>query len=142
MKKIILSILPVLFLCISVNAQPLEKIKDVKEKAEKVAELFAFNKYGPAVDEMAPFWSIDEERIKEFKEQTIDKMVTVQERYGSTIGYEFISDQKISDFVYKTVYFVKFKYIAMRLSFIFYKNNAGWTLNTFVWDMDFEEELD
>lgn len=133
-----------LFLLVTTFAwtQPLEKQKDCKAKAEKVAELFAFNKYGPAIDAMAPFWSIPEKQREEFKVKTIDKMVSVEETYGSPIGHTFVKDQEVTDYAYRVVYFVRYKYSAMRLEFIFYKNNSGWTLNSFSWDMDFEKEFE
>jgi hypothetical protein len=55
-------------------------------------------------------------------------------RFGPSIGYEFIKEDKIGESVARLTYIHKFERHAMRWYFYCYKGKSGWVINTFRFD--------
>lgn len=55
-------------------------------------------------------------------------------RYGATIGYEFIAQDKLGDSLLRLTYIEKTQVHALPWTFIFYRGPDGWILNTFNWN--------
>jgi hypothetical protein len=61
------------------------------------------------------------------------------QRYGKTIGHEFIRDDKIGANLLRIVQMQRFEKHAMRWSFYFYRGNNGWVLNAIKTDEDIQQ---
>jgi hypothetical protein len=55
-------------------------------------------------------------------------------RFGPSIGYEFIKEDKIGESLARLTYIHKFERHAMRWYFYCYKGKSGWVINTFRFD--------
>jgi hypothetical protein len=55
-------------------------------------------------------------------------------RFGASMGYEFIGEDKIGESVARLTYIHKFERHAMRWYFYCYKGKRGWIVNTFRFD--------
>ncbi|WP_047546806.1 hypothetical protein [Psychroserpens sp. Hel_I_66] len=65
----------------------------------------------------------------------------MESRFGKSIGITKVKHLKLGDVAYKDVYFVRYKVIALRFIFIYYKNENGLLMNSFKFDENFEEEF-
>ncbi|MCA6423543.1 MAG: hypothetical protein IM568_12110 [Flavobacterium sp.] len=65
------------------------------------------------------------------------KMNMVLPNYGKMISYEFISEQKIKDFIVRRFYIQKFENFYLKFEFTLYKSSTGWKITGF----EFNEEL-
>jgi hypothetical protein len=58
----------------------------------------------------------------------------MSQRFGKSIGFEFISEDKEGASLLRIIQIQKFERHAMRWVFFFYRNNEGWVLNSFKFD--------
>lgn len=58
------------------------------------------------------------------------------QRFGKTIGHEFLREEKVGENLLRIVQLHRFDKHAMRWSFYFYRGSSGWVLNTFKTDDD------
>ncbi|GAB3254151.1 hypothetical protein [Chitinimonas naiadis] len=68
------------------------------------------------------------------KQQTL-----IDQRFGKTIGAEFISEEKLGESLIRIVQLQRLERHALRWSFYFYRNNEGWMLDTFRTDEDIRQ---
>jgi hypothetical protein len=61
------------------------------------------------------------------------------QRFGKSIGFEFIREDKIGENLLRIIQINRFEKHAMRWSFYFYKGKDGWVLNTFKTDDDIRQ---
>lgn len=58
----------------------------------------------------------------------------IAQRFGSSLGAEFVRQEKIGDSLLRITHLHRFERHAMRWSFHFYRTNKGWVLSTFSYD--------
>ena len=92
-----------------------------------------------AFTELKKYWLLPEIELTQLESQTIEQFNIVSERFGKTIGYDFIGDKTIKDYVLRKIYVIRFEKHIIRVLFTFYKNDKGWILNEFKWDDQLEE---
>lgn len=145
MKKMKNFIISMLCLFVSIGyAQynTLKTLDDVKALSKKVAESFVASKVNKSFDEMKYYWPLPENEINDLEEKTVKYLNILEDRLmGASFGYEKIKEEKISDFALRETYIIKYPISAIRLKFVYYKNEKGWVLNSFKWDDTFSEEF-
>jgi len=63
----------------------------------------------------------------------------ISARFGSSIGFEFVREDRIGDSMARIVYVNKLEKHAMRWMFYCYKGKGGWVINTFRFDDKWHE---
>ena len=58
----------------------------------------------------------------------------IDKRFGPTVGYDFVTVEKVADTLRQYVYLQKFEKHVLVWRFIFYKPRDHWLLNTFYFD--------
>ena len=58
------------------------------------------------------------------------QLPAIHQRFGKSIGYDLIADEKLGDSLSQLIYIQKFEKHAMVWRFIFYKPDQKWLLNT------------
>jgi len=134
--KILKTIIAILLFGATVHAQNkhFNNLDEVKAFTEKSVKLIADENYEKAFDSMSKYWDISKDDLKVFAENTAHSLAPVKLKFGSTIGYSKIKDDKISDFFIRETYIVRYNMYAIRYLFTYYKNNDGWVLFRFTWD--------
>lgn len=69
-------------------------------------------------------------------EQMKMQLPAISQRFGGSIGAEFIREEKFGENLLRIVQIHRFEKHAMRWSFYFYRGKDGWVLNTFKTDND------
>lgn len=62
---------------------------------------------------------------------------TIEQRFGKTVGVEFIKEDVVGDSLMRIIYLHKYEKHFMRWEFYFYKARDTWVLNTFNYDDKF-----
>lgn len=83
-----------------------------------------------------PFLMVPKAEFDVMLDQLKMQQPMIAQRFGETIGYEFIREEKIGENLLRIVHIHRFDKHAMRWSFYFYRGGAGWVLNTFKTDDD------
>lgn len=65
-------------------------------------------------------------------------MGSVGPKYGKILGYDFISEKPVKDYLVKRIYTLKFENTLLVFTFLFYFNGTGWKINNF----DYTHETD
>ena len=114
-------------------ADTLKSEQDAKKLSEEIIALFSKDLEG-AINLMEPYTVIQGAELKtsllkskELRDQYIN-------RYGKSIGYEFIGERKAGDSILKLVYIEKTEKHVFPWTFFFYRASTGWALNSFSWD--------
>ncbi len=138
----------ILFLFILLNNMNLfsqktviKNIDKAREISNKVAALFTENKIAESFDLLDTHWPLPQNEIDAVETKTIRYLNILKERFGKSIGYSKINEEHILNLIIRETYLIRYNYTAIRLQFVYYKNNEGWIINTFKWDDSFENEF-
>ena len=115
---------------------------ELREMADKTTRLFKEMKFHEMYSYMKNYWPIPEAEIDNLENQTKSISLVILPRYGSTVGYLKLKEQRLKDFAIKITYIVLFEKHAVRITYIFYNSGKGWILNSFKWDDNFKEEFE
>jgi hypothetical protein len=85
---------------------------------------------------MQPFIIVPPAEFDVMRDQLKLQEPMMAQRFGKSIGQEFIREDKIGDSLMRIVYLHRFEKHAMRWNFYFYRGTDGWVLNTFRTDDD------
>lgn len=66
--------------------------------------------------------------------QSTQQLPLLSARFGSSLGYEFVKEERIGDSLARTTYIHRFDKHAMRWIFYLYRGKDGWVINTFRFD--------
>lgn len=83
---------------------------------------------------MKPYIVIPDVELEAVRNQVSIQLPLLNQRFGKSIGYEFISEDKMGTSLIRIVHVHKFERTAMRWAFYFYRNDEGWVLNSFKLD--------
>jgi len=105
-----------------------------KALVETCLKQFVAEDYKAGFDLLKPYWVAPTNEIDTLVMQTISTRNSVRERFGKSIGYEFISQQHAGKSFLRFLAIEKLQYTAIRYSVVFYKADDCWSLQTFFWD--------
>ena len=114
---------------------------ELRIESKKITELFKNDSIIEVFTEMKKYWPLPENELTDMQTKSITMLNTVKARFGESIGYSKIKEEKINDFALRETYIVRYTNHAIRLIFTYYKNNQGWVINGFTWDDSFAEEF-
>lgn len=84
-----------------------------------------------ALQQLEPYLVISSEELESVIAQMKVQQPTMLQRFGRSIGSEFIQEDKVGANLYRLIYMQRFEQHAMRWSFIYYRGSNGWVLDTF-----------
>lgn len=119
----------------------LKNIEEVKDLSNKTSQLFYETKINECFDVLEMYWPIEKNEIISLEENTLKYINILDERFGKKESIVKIKEEKIMDFAFRETFIIKFKNHAIRLIYIYYRNNEGWILNSFKWDDNFMDEF-
>jgi len=120
----------------------ISNLEEARNLSAKVAKDFSLNKISDAVSKLAPYWPLPINELEAFEDKTRKYMNLYEERFGLPIGYVKLREKKMLDFALQETYIVRYNKTAIRLIFVYYKNDDGWLINTFKWDDSFANEFE
>ncbi len=139
MYKFIL--IPLLACSLFACSQEVKKTDKDKSRIESVCDkfmdLYLRGEIPKAMEILRNNSVVPSSTIDTFSLQTQQQFNILLSSYGKTIGYEYIKEYKIKDFICRRYYVVKFEKYYIKFNFDLYKNETGWTITRF----DYNEEL-
>lgn len=102
---------------------------ECKLLCENFMQLLSKEKYEEAFNIVKPYWPLPENEMSMLQMQTITQLNTIAPRFGKIIGYEFVSEKNINDFVLKLVYAQKHQKHIVIWTLVFYKPQDSWIVN-------------
>jgi hypothetical protein len=87
----------------------------------------------------APFLVISPAELDAAIGQIKVQLPSMSQRFGKSIGAEFIREDRVGDNLIRIVQLHRFEKHVMRWNFYFYRGKSGWVLNTFKTDDDIRQ---
>lgn len=114
--------------------------EDMKTLTDNVMESIGDGDIKAGIDKLKPYIAVSETEMDSVILQTKTVRDQNKERFGKTYDYEYIGFKKIGASLIRYDYIEKTNKTVFAWKFIFYKNNEGWTINTYNWG-DINKEL-
>ena len=117
-------------------------VQETKSLTEQAMWLFHSEKFSDAYNTFVPYWPVPESEVQAIIYQTQGQWPNVTNRFGRSIGFEYIKTQKVGQSLMKHLYIQKFTYHAIRWQFVFYKPKDKWLVNSVRFDDKVEALLE
>ncbi len=114
--------------------QVLTSDMDTKLLVQKSAEAFGKGDYEKAINVLREYWPLPAAEVDNLIYQTKSQLELLKNRFGKKVGHDFVKTEKIGDSFIKHIYIAKFEHHALRLSYVFYKPENEWKVNSLHWD--------
>jgi hypothetical protein len=105
-----------------------------RELTVAVMNLVAAGDDRGALELLRPNLPIPKGEFNAVRDKTIEQRRAVAERFGKTLGYKFVREERVSDFLIRLTYVEKRANHFLRWQFTFYRPQSEWRLNSFVWE--------
>ncbi|KXF81948.1 hypothetical protein [Enterovibrio coralii] len=120
-----------------IKVKTLPSYKAAKELSERIMQEVSKDNLEKGIRVMKPYMPISEAEFNAEIAQVAVQQPAINERFGKSIGYDFVSQQVLGDSLVQYAYLQKFERHVMVWRFIFYKPRDVWMLNTF----DFNDQV-
>ena len=129
----------VLAITLSVAAQeaappPLTTAADARKLADRAMALFQQEKFEEGYNVLKPYWPLAPVEIDSLANQTTTQWPVVRQRFGASLGSEFIGEKTVGKSFVQFTYIQKFERHAIRWLFTFYRPSDRWIVNTASFD--------
>lgn len=88
------------------------------------------------------FRTTTQEEFAKLQIQTISQLDAYADKFGFPIGFEFIKEEKVGDFLIRYTYLEKYETSLLRWTFVFYKPKGEWLFNSLSWDESLQPVFD
>jgi hypothetical protein len=142
MPKIYQTLLASLTLTVAfaqVHAQGVPSMTDLRKVTDAAMVKVGSGDIEGGLKEIRPFTVIPSAEFDAMMGQLPLQLPGITARFGSSIGQEFIKEDRLGDSLVRLVYVNKFEKHAMRWLFYCYKGKGGWVVNTFRFDDKWHE---
>lgn len=104
-------------------------LADARKIADQAVSLFAVEKFTEGYGSLKPYWPLAAVEIDSVANQTTTQWPIVRQRFGTTIGTEFVRQVEGGSSFARFIYLQKFQNHAIRWVFTFYKPKERWIVN-------------
>ena len=118
----------------AVSAQGLPSLQDVRRVTDEVMTKVGAGDIEAGLKAFKHLTIIPEAEFDVLVGQTRMQLPALTSRFGSSIGHEFIAEDKIGASLARIIYINRFEKHAMRWIFYCYRGKTGWVINTFRFD--------
>lgn len=107
---------------------------EARQLTDRVMTKVAAGELEPGLKLAKPYLIIPDAEFETMLGQTKLQYPMLAQRFGKSIGFEFIREERAGDSLLRIVQIQRFERHITRWSFIFYRSSDGWVLNTFYFD--------
>lgn len=129
MKYLRLLVLALLLVPAALPADSFASPAEARQLADRVVALFVQEKIVEGYELLKPYWPLAPVEIDSLANQTGTQWPVVKQRFGASLGSEFISLRQAGQSLVELVYLHKFERHAIRWVFVFYKPADRWLIN-------------
>ena len=113
--------------------------RDMKDYCERIVNHIQRGEVESAFELMKSQWLFDPAEIDSAKEKTVSQLAGLPRRFGSPMAVAEVGVERVSDFLIRFTYVVKYERHLLRWLFTFYRARGSWILNAFWWDDNVSE---
>ena len=120
--------------CSPAWAASLATEEEARALAERVMVEVAAGRVIKGLECLRPYNVYPKEEFDAMLAKTEAQLPAMQQRFGPSIGWDFVTVEKLGDSLRQFVFLQKFERHVMVWRFIFYRPRDQWMLNTFYYD--------
>jgi hypothetical protein len=131
------SLAAVLLLAASAYAQESGRLKDpaaARQLSDQMMQRIASGDIEGGLRLAQPYVVIPDAELQAMIDQAKIQAPIMAQRFGKSVGYEFIREERAGEHLLHTLYINRFERHMTRWNFYFYRTSTGWVLNTFQFD--------
>ncbi len=136
--RVLLTVLVLLFVVQSVNADGLKSEAETKAMSDKIMQHFVKEEFKTGLGIAKTYWPLPVVEIDSLANTINTQWGIVRNRYGNPTGTEFIRQESIGKSFLRYYYLHKFENHAIYWRFTFFKPNNVWKVN----GITYKDELD
>ena len=110
-----------------------DELECVKLSGQFMRDMVA-GKLQEAFDRVSPYFPISKRNFDNLVDQTEIQLRGTAPNFGTMIGYEFVREERVSEFLVRYTFVIKHELTLTRWIFIYYKPDDRWLLNSLYWD--------
>ncbi|MET0068259.1 MAG: hypothetical protein ABW076_18090 [Candidatus Thiodiazotropha sp.] len=139
MKKHLFGLLAGLLLSSCAGADSFASLNQARSVFERAMKAFQNEQITEGYKTLKPYWPLPGVEIDNLANTTNTQWPLVKQRFGVSIGTEFIMEQKAGDSLARFIYLQKFENHAIRWMFRLYKPRDKWVINGVSFDDQIEQ---
>jgi hypothetical protein len=122
------------FFASTLAAEPLKNVRATKRLAENVVLMVKDNSTDQAFKDLKSHWPLSGEELDTLLAHTKEQRKVVTERFGKSLGVEFLRTEALGDSLVRHIFIEKFEKHALKWQISFYKPQDAWIVNSVYWD--------
>ena len=103
---------------------------ELRQFSDSLVDQMVAEKFQKGFDSAKPYWPIPTVEIDGIVNQIKQQWPLVQQRFGATVGKEFIKEERIGQSFVRYYYLHKFSKHAIYWRISFYRTDKEWKINT------------
>jgi hypothetical protein len=119
---------------IASSAQGVESLADMRKITDSVLSTVAGDRIEAGLNSFKSRTIIPSAEFDAMVGQAVTQWPVATARFGKSVGYEFIREDKLGEFLARSIYIQRFEKHAVRWMFYLYRGQNGWVINTFRFD--------
>jgi hypothetical protein len=139
LSKPIQMVVLLLALCSNSLADTLKGPVEARQLTDRIMAKVGDGDIESGIRLIKPFLIIPSAEFDVMLDQLKMQQPLMTQRFGKSIGYEFIREDKVGENLLRIIQIHRFEKHVMRWSFFFYRGKNGWVLNTFKTDDDIRQ---
>lgn len=121
-----LSLLLLLLMPHVCGADSFSSVPSARDHADKVMSKVAAGDLEDGLNMLKPYFGIPPAEFEAMVGQVKLQVPMISQRFGKSLGKEFIREDKVGDSLVRFIYLQKFEKHAMPWNFYLYKSKTGW----------------
>jgi hypothetical protein len=119
---------------LSVSAQPVTTPAELRKATDQVMTQIGSGNFDGGFKLLKPRTIIPEAEFDAAVGQAKLQVSAMSQRFGASLGYEFIRDDRAGENLVRTIYIHRFERHATRWVFYGYRGKTGWVVDSFFFD--------
>lgn len=107
---------------------------EAKRASEGIVASISSGNFPGAWKELRPLSVVSSSELDVFEAQFNGQIEGIYRRFGSPLGYEFISEQVLGNSLVRYQFLIRNEKAPVRWVFVFYRADQGWVLTDFKFD--------
>lgn len=119
---------------VATESEPLKNVRATKKLAQNVVSMVENGFVEEAFKQLKQNWPLAPGEVEDLMAHTLEQRKVVIERFGKSLGVEFIRTEEVGTSLVRHVFIEKFERHALRWQLSFYKPSDVWVVNSVYWD--------
>ena len=120
----------------SAFSDTLKELSETKTLSDEIMQYFLKDEFVEGINMAKAYWPLKPVELDNLANTIITQWVIVKQRYGKSMGMEFIKEERLAQSFVRFYYLHKFENHAVYWKFTYYKPENEWKINSITFKDD------